>query len=58
MPLKKGKSDKIISENIAEMRRSGKPADQAAAAAYRSAGKSRKGSPAGRPKGKTKGKRS
>lgn len=40
MPLKKGKSDKVISENIAELRRSGRPANQAAAIAYSKAGRS------------------
>lgn len=35
MPLKKGASAKTRSENIAEMRRSGYPANVAAAAAYR-----------------------
>jgi hypothetical protein len=35
MPLNKGKSDKARSENIAELRRSGYPADQAAAIAYK-----------------------
>lgn len=34
MPLKKGKSDKTISKNIATEIRSGKPRDQAIAIAY------------------------
>lgn len=34
MPLKKGKSDKARSENIATERRAGKPAKQAEAIAY------------------------
>jgi len=38
MPLKKGSSEKVISENIAELRRAGHPAAQAAAIAYREAG--------------------
>lgn len=43
MPLKKGKSKKVISENIAELIRSGRPKDQAVAIAMSKAGKSRKG---------------
>lgn len=42
MPLKKGKSKKIISDNIAEMIKAGRPKDQAIAAAYRKAGKKRR----------------
>lgn len=42
MPLKKGSSKKVISQNIREMVKSGRPQKQAIAAAYRSAGKSRK----------------
>lgn len=41
MPLKKGTSKETISHNIGEMIKSGHPPDQAAAAAYRSAGKSK-----------------
>jgi hypothetical protein len=41
MPLKPGSSDAVISENIAEMIRAGHPRDQAIAAAYRNAGRSR-----------------
>jgi hypothetical protein len=37
LPLAKGKGRETISKNIAEMRRSGYPADRAAAAAYRTA---------------------
>ena len=42
MPLKSGKSQKIISKNIREMIKSGHPKDQAVAAAMRKAGKSKK----------------
>lgn len=42
MPLKSGSSDKVISSNIGELIRSGRPKDQAAAIAYSKAGKSRK----------------
>lgn len=34
MPLKKGTSNKTRNDNIAELRRSGYPANQAAAIAY------------------------
>lgn len=42
-PLKKGKSDKTVSANIAELRRSGRPKDQAVAIAMRQAGRAKKG---------------
>jgi hypothetical protein len=43
MPLKPGSSKKVIHKNIAEMVRAGHPLRQAVAAAYRNAGKSKKG---------------
>lgn len=43
MPLKQGSSQETISANIAELIRSGKKPDQAAAIAYSEAGKSRDG---------------
>ena len=43
MPLKPGKSKKVISENIAMERNAGKPERQAIAIAMSKAGKSRKG---------------
>lgn len=42
MPLMKGSSDAVISENIREMVNSGHPQKQAIAAAYHQAGRSRK----------------
>ncbi|HUS99451.1 MAG TPA: hypothetical protein VMY59_03935 [Candidatus Thermoplasmatota archaeon] len=42
MPLKSGKSKKVISQNIRTEIRAGKPPKQAIAIAYRKAGKSRK----------------
>ena len=43
-PLKRGSSKRVISENIRELRHTGKyPPKQAVAIAYRKAGKSRKG---------------
>jgi hypothetical protein len=42
MPLKKGKSRKVISANIAELVRSGRPQQQAKAIAFRTAGIARK----------------
>jgi len=38
MPLKKGKSKKVMSDNIAELRNSGYPQKQAVAIAYSEAG--------------------
>lgn len=42
MPLKTGKSKKVISENIATERRSGRPEKQAIAIAFSKAGMSKK----------------
>lgn len=39
MPLKKGKSKKVISENVSEMMRSGRPQVEAVAAALSTARK-------------------
>ena len=41
MPLKSGKSKKVISENISIERRAGKPEKQAIAIAFSKAGKSK-----------------
>lgn len=42
MPLKKGRSKRVISQNISELIHSGKPKSQAVAIAMERAGKSRK----------------
>ena len=42
MPLKRGKSQAVISENIRREIKAGKPPKQAAAIAYAKAGRSRK----------------
>jgi hypothetical protein len=42
MPLKKGESDAVVSENISELIHSGKPHDQAIAIAMSEAGRSKK----------------
>lgn len=41
MPLKKGSSKKVVSQNIAELIRSGRPQKQAVAIAFSEAGKSK-----------------
>lgn len=41
MPLHKGKSKKVVSQNISELMHSGRPQKQAIAIAMRSAGKSK-----------------
>jgi hypothetical protein len=42
MPLKKGKSKKVVSENISELRQSGYPEKQSVAISMSKAGKSKK----------------
>jgi len=42
MPLKKGKSDKVVSKNISELRHSGYPERQSIAIAMNEAGRSKK----------------
>lgn len=42
MPLKKGKSDKVVSSNISELSHSGYPQRQAIAIALSKAGRSKK----------------
>jgi 8-oxo-dGTP pyrophosphatase MutT (NUDIX family) len=41
MPLKKGSSSEVISSNIGELVRSGRPVKQAAAIAYKEAGEAK-----------------
>lgn len=45
MPLIKGSSKKVVSENIAELRHSGRPEQQAVAIALHNAGMSNKKKP-------------
>jgi len=42
MPMKKGKSDKVVSSNIRMLREEGRPQDQAIAIALRQAGRAKK----------------
>lgn len=54
MPLLSGRSDKVVSKNIAELRRSGRPEAQSVAIAMRKAGRARVGGGKAKPKGRTR----
>jgi hypothetical protein len=56
MPLQKGNSPKVISNNIRNEIKAGKPRDQAIAIAYSKAGKSTSKGSSGKGKGSGKGK--
>lgn len=43
MPLLKGNSNSVVSSNISELRKTGRPEAQAVAIALRNAGKAKKG---------------
>ncbi len=45
MPLKKGSSNKVVSENVKELMATGRPQKQAVAIAMRTAGKPKKKRP-------------
>lgn len=52
MPVRKGKSDKVIGENIQELTAAGKPRKQAIAIALGAAGYGKPKKPKKKPKGK------
>jgi hypothetical protein len=56
MPLQKGNSPKVISNNIRQSIKEGRPRDQSIAIAYSKAGKSTSKGSSGKGKGSGKGK--